>query len=452
MSKKERQPAGSSRRDFMKTGSTLLMTAGAASVGTNLIAADGANQGYHAFGSDVIKIGLIGCGGRGIGAATQALNTTSGPVELVAMGDLFADRLQGAVRGIKSEHGDKFKVTKETQFVGFDAYKGVLAQDLDLVILATPPGFRPLHFEAAINAGKHVFAEKPVAVDAPGVRRFLAANEKAKAAGLAVQVGLQRHHEPCYQAIIKQCQDGAIGDIVLTRAYWNNDGVWVRPREAKQTELEYQCRNWYYFNWLCGDHINEQHIHNLDVINWLMNDYPTEAQGQGGRQVRVEKQYGEIYDHHFVEFTYKTGAKLLSQCRHQRNTWSSVSEFAHGSKGHADLSGGKIYDVKGQLVWESDDHNHDGWQQEHHDLFHALRAGERPNEGDYGAKSTMTAIFGRMATYTGKTLTWDQAFNSNVVLCDVDSLTSFEQEPPVKSNEEGFYAIPTPGVDTNKYV
>jgi predicted dehydrogenase len=267
-----------------------------------------------------------------------------------------------------------------------------------------------------------------------------------------VQVGLQRHHEPCYQAIIKQCQDGAIGDIVLTRAYWNNDGVWVRPRDPKQTELEYQCRNWYYFNWLCGDHINEQHIHNLDVINWLMNDFPTEAQGQGGRQVRVEKQYGEIYDHHFVEFTYKSGTKLLSQCRHQRNTWSSVSEFAHGSKGHADLSGGKIYDVKGQLVWESEDHNHDGWQQEHHDLFHALRAGERPNEGDYGAKSTMTAIFGRMATYTGKMLTWDQAFNSDVVLCDVDSLTSFEQEAPVKPNEEGFYAVALPGVDTNKYI
>ena len=257
---------------------------------------------------------------------------TEGATKLVALADAFPDKVQKTLRGLKGQHPEKVDVPAERQFAGFDAYKKVLETDCDIVILATSPGFRPLHFEAAINAGKHVFMEKPVAVDPAGVRRVVAAAKKAKQENLAVAVGLQRRHERRYRETIKRLQDGAIGDIVLTRAYWNGGGVWTRPRQAEQTEMAYQMRNWYYFNWLCGDHITEQHIHNLDVINWLMDGYPVKAQGQGGRQVRTGIDNGEIYDHHMIEFTYANGSKMLSQCRHIRNTWGSVSEHAHGTQ------------------------------------------------------------------------------------------------------------------------
>ncbi|MBM3998915.1 MAG: Gfo/Idh/MocA family oxidoreductase [Planctomycetes bacterium] len=430
-----------SRREFMRRSSILLASgAVAGSVAGQVDIARAA----HAFGSDSIKVGLIGCGGRGTGAAVQALNTTGGEVKLVAMADAFADRIGSAIRSIKGEHPDKFDVPKERQFSGFDAYQQLLQTDIDLVLLATPPGFRPLHFEAAIKAGKNVFMEKPVAVDAPGVRRVLAATEEAKQKNLAVAVGLQRRHEVAYREIIGKLQEGAIGRILLTRAYWNGAGVWVNPRQANQTELEYQMRNWYYFNWLCGDHIDEQHIHNIDVINWLMNAYPTEANGMGGRQVRTAVEYGEIYDHHFVEFTYGDGSKMFSQCRHIENCWNSVSEHAHGTEGEADISGGKIYDPKGKLVWKTDG-KRNGHQEEHHDLFADLRRGVIPNEGEYGAKSTMTSILGRMATYSGKRVTWDEAIKSELKLADVDAMHAMSDAAPLTPDAEGRYAIAMPG-------
>ena len=426
-----------SRRDFIKK-SSLLVAGGA--VSGNLSVARGA----HAFGDDTIKIGLIGCGGRGTGAASQAMNT-AGPTRLVAMTDAFEDRLQASLRGLKSQHGDKVDVPKEQQFTGFDGYKSVLECDIDLVIMATPPGFRPLHFEAAVAANKNIFMEKPVAADAPGVRRVLAANAIAREKNLAVAVGLQRHHESAYRETIARLQDGAIGDINLTRVYWNGGGVWVRPRQKGQSELEYQMRNWYYFNWLCGDHIVEQHIHNLDVTNWLKDAYPVEAQGQGGREVRTGIDHGEIFDHHFVEFTYADGSKMFSQCRHIRNCWNSVSEHAHGSRGTANISGAKILDADGKRVWAYGKGGRGGHQQEHHDLFAQLRRGELPNEGDYGAKSTMTAILGRMASYSGKNIRWDDAINSKIVLADVDSLSSMADTAPIEPAGDGRYAIPTPG-------
>ena len=428
-----------SRRDFIKRSS--LLVAGGAVAGRLSIA-----RAAHAYGSDTIKIGLVGCGGRGTGAAVQAMNTTGGEVRLVAMADAFADQVQKAYRGVKGQHGDKVDVPKDRQFSGFDAYKYVLEADIDMVILATPPGFRPQHFEEAVKAGKHVFMEKPVAVDAPGVRRVLAANEEAKKKGLAVAVGLQRHHEDAYKETIARLQDGAIGDIILTRAYWNGAGVWTRGREPQQTELEYQMRNWYYFNWLCGDHIVEQHIHNLDVINWLKNGYPVSAQGQGGREVRTGADTGQIFDHHMIEFTYADGSKMLSQCRHIPNCWNSVSEHAHGSKGECDISGAKIYDSKGERTWSYGRDGRDGHQQEHHDLFAILRKGEIPNEGEYGALSTMTAILGRMATYSGQMINWDEALNSKLSLADTDSLTSMDSQAPVQPNEDGKYPVPVPGV------
>ena len=450
MSDKETKPSLAStqpsRRDFIKTGSSMLV-AGGAMAGTLSLA-----RSAHAFGSDQIKIGLVGCGGRGTGAADQAMNT-EGDTKLVAVGDVFEDRMSSCLRSLSSRHSKQVDVPKERQFVGFDCYKKVIESDIDLVILATPPGFRPLHFETAVNAGKHVFMEKPVASDAPGVRRVLEANKIAKEKNLAVAVGLQRHHEKAYIETINRLKDGAIGDIIFCRAYWNSGGVWTRERSASQTELEYQMRNWYYFNWLCGDHIVEQHIHNLDVINWLMDGPPATAQGQGGRQVRKGSDHGEIYDHHMIEFTYGNGVKMLSCCRHIPGVWNSVSEHAHGSKGYADISGGKIYDAKGDLAWSYGSGGRNGHQEEHHDLFAALRNGERPNEGDNGAHSTMTAIFGRMATYSGKELSYDDAFKSEIALADFDKLTSFDDEAPVKPNPEAVekqaenspYVIPMPG-------
>ena len=429
-----------SRRNFIKKSS--LLVAGGAVAGQLAVA-----KSAHAFGSDEIKIGLIGCGGRGSGAADQAMNT-EGATKLVAMADAFQDKITSSLRGINAKHPGQVDVPAERQFAGFDAYKNVLETDCDIVILATPPGFRPVHFEAAVNAGKHVFMEKPVAVDPAGVRRVLAAAEKAKEKNLAVAVGLQRRHEKRYRETIQRLQDGAIGDIILTRAYWNGGGVWTRPRQAGQTEMEYQMRNWYYFNWLCGDHIVEQHIHNLDVINWLMNGYPVKAQGQGGRQVRTGIDNGEIYDHHMIEFTYADGSKMLSQCRHQRNCWNSVSEHVHGTKGSADIGGARIRDADGKTIYSYGRGGGGGHQEEHHDLFADLRKGIHPMEAEYGALSSMTSIFGRMATYSGQELDWNEALNSEVIASPIDKYTSMDDTPPTTPDEDGRYPIPVPGVTT----
>lgn len=438
------RPETGNRRNFIKGSSALL--AGGAMVGGALPIARAA----HAYGSDVIKIGLIGSGGRGSGAAEQAMNTTGGDVRLVAMGDVFADRLQQSYRTLQGgKNKDKMDVTDDTRFVGLDAYKRVLDTNCDLVILATPPGFRPLHFEAAVEAGKQIFAEKPIATDAPGVRRFLAANEKAKAKGLAVAIGLQRHHEVAYKETIDQLKSGAIGDIVFCRCYWNQGELWVRNRQEGESELSYQMRNWYYFNWLCGDHIVEQHIHNIDVINWLMDGPPEKAEGMGGRQVRTGKEYGQIYDHHAVEFTYPNGVKMLSMCRHIPGCWNAVSEFAHGTKGWCDISGAKIYDNNNKLVWKSEG-NRNGHQEEHHDLFRELRAGNKPQEGKYGAESTMTAIMGRMATYSGQELTWKKVLNSELKLADFDSIKSLDDKAPLQPDADGRYEVMNPGTDINK--
>jgi myo-inositol 2-dehydrogenase/D-chiro-inositol 1-dehydrogenase len=434
-----------SRRAFLRNSS--LVIAGSA-LAANQAQAQVAKSA-HAFGSDTIKLGLVGCGGRGTGAATQAMNTMGGEVKLIAMADAFNDRLQAGMRGIASRHKDKVEVPSDRQFIGFDAYKDLLQTDIDMVVLATPPGFRWLHFAAAVEAGKHIFAEKPVAVDAAGVRKFLVANEEAKKKGLAVAIGLQRRHERSYMNTIKAIQEGAIGDIIMCRAYWNGTKPWFKTRQEGQTEMEYQMRNWYNFLWTCGDHIVEQHIHNLDVINWVMNDYPAAAQGQGGCALR-EKDFGEIFDHHMVEFTYPNGVVCMSECRHQPNTWTSVTEHVHGSKGVAHMqanSEARIYDHSGKLIHDFRDREKgwDGHQQEHHDLFADIRAGKMPQEGEYGAKSTMTAIFGRMATYSGQNLKWEDCLNSTIVESPVEKYTSFKDEPPHKPDENGWYALPVPG-------
>jgi predicted dehydrogenase len=358
------------------------------------------------------------------------------------MADAFKDRLEGALNNIKQAQGAKVDVPAERQFVGFDGYKQAMAL-ADVVILATPPGFRPFHFEEAVKQGKHVFMEKPVATDGPGVRRVLAAAAEAKAKNLKVGVGLQRHHQPGYIETLKRIHDGAIGDITSLRVYWNDGGVWVNPRKPGQTEMEHQMRNWYYFNWLCGDHICEQHIHNLDVGNWIKNAYPVRCHGMGGRQVRTAKEYGEIFDHHAVEYEYADGSRMYSQCRHIRGAWSSVSEHCVGTKGHADVSGHQIR-VTGADAWRFRGTKAvDPYQQEHDDLFAAIRSNTEFNEAFNGAKSSLTAIMGRMATYGGKMVEWDAALNSNITL----SPDAFTWDAAMKSlpDAEGFYPIAVPG-------
>ena len=428
----------STRRNFMKDSS--LIVAGSA-VASQLVVPQHA---HAAFGDDTIKIGLVGCGGRGTGAANQAMNT-AGKTKLIAMADAFEDKVKSSLRGLSREHGDKLDVPEERQFSGFDAYKKVLETDCDLVILATPPGFRPLHVEAAINAGKNVFMEKPVAVDAAGVQRVLEATRMAKQKNLALAVGLQRRHEDRYKETIKRLQDGMIGDIMLGRVYWNGGGVWTRPRKEGQTEMEFQMRNWYYFNWLCGDHICEQHIHNLDVMNWLKEGFPVAANGQGGREVRTSKEHGQIFDHHFVEFTYEDGTKMFSQCRHIQNCWNSVSEFAHGTKGTSNIGGATINDANGDQLWQYGKGGGGGHQQEHHDLFADIRKGIIPNEGEYGAMSTMTSILGRMATYSGKSISMKDALSRGRTVSPIDQYSSFDDAPPVSPNEDMTYPVPVPG-------
>ena len=427
------------RREFLKN--TSLIAGG-------LMAApliSGAN--YFSGASDVIKIALIGCGGRGTGAATQALSTKQN-VQLVAMADAFKDRLDDSYNNILealAEKKDRVQVKEENKFVGFDAYKQAMAL-ADVVILATPPGFRPIHFEEAINQNKHVFMEKPVATDPAGVQRVLAAAEKAKAQKRNVVVGLQRRYQTSYRELMNRVHDGAIGDIASAQAWWNNDGVWVHPRQASWTEMEYQMRNWYYFVWLCGDHINEQHIHNLDVINWAKNDYPVSAQGMGGREVRVGKDYGEIFDHHFVEFHYADGTILNSQCRHQKNTMSKVDEMLIGTKGKVFCDAANITDNKGKVLYQFDKtKENQPYQNEHDELFAAIAKGDYKFwDAERGAKSTMTSILGRMATYSGQLIQWDQALNSGISV--MPSTFSFDAMPPVKPDSNGMYAAAIPGV------
>jgi len=395
-------------------------------------------------GSETLKIALVGCGGRGTGAAVQALSVKQ-DVQLVAMADAFQDRLDTSYSNIVEKITDakRINVKDKNKFVGFDAYKNAI--DLaDVVILTTPPGFRPLHLEYAVKNNKHIFTEKPLATDAPGIRKVLEMAELSKQKNLNVVVGLQRHYQTVYRELMKRIHGGEIGDVTSAQAYWNGGGVWVHPREVGQTEMEYQMRNWYYFNWLCGDHIVEQHIHNLDVINWVKQDYPIKAQGMGGRQVRTGKEYGEIFDHHYVEFEYADGTIMNSQCRHIRNTWNKVFEAVTGTKGRADSSGA-IYDLKGNIVWKHRDNGDPNpYQQEHDELFAAIEAGEIINDLENGAKSTMTAILGRMATYSGQMITWDEAINSDHKL--VPDTFGWDVLPPVLPDESGFYPIPMPGI------
>jgi predicted dehydrogenase len=311
-------------------------------------------------------------------------------------------------------------------------------------LLATPPGFRPIHFEEAIKQNKHVFMEKPVATDPAGVQKVLAAAALAKQKKLNVVVGLQRHYQNSYRELYKR--KNLIGDITSAQAWWNNDGVWVKKRKYNQTEMEYQMRNWYYFVWLCGDHITEQHIHNIDVVNWFKGGYPVKAQGMGGREVRTGKDYGEIFDHHYVEFQYADGSILNSQSRHQPKTMSRVDELLVGTKGKIHAGAANITDHKGKVIYQFDKKGeNNAYQTEHDELFAAIAKGDyKFADAENGAHSTMTSILGRMATYSGQVVEWDKAINSGLNL--QPKVYDWNAAPPVLPNDDGMYPVATPGV------
>ena len=394
-----------SRREFLQTSA--ILAAGAA-------APLGFSSNAHAAGSDVIKVGLIGCGGRGTGAAEQSI-TSGENVKLYAMGDLFADHLQGC-RDRLSKFGEKIDVADERCFTGFDAFEKVIASGVDLVILATPPGFRPAHIKATIAAGKHLFCEKPVAVDGPGIRTVLAAAEEAKAKGLAVVAGTQRRHQLGYVEVMKRIHDGGIGEVLAARAYWNQGGLWKVDRTPAMSDLEYQVRNWLYYTWLSGDHICEQHVHNIDVVNWAMGGPPVRAVALGGRQVRTAPIWGNIFDHFAVDYEYASGAHSMSMCRQIDNCDNNVSEVIVGSKGSFDLSPGNYRQKGGTGERIRGRGERNPYEQEHIDLVASIREGKPLNELKTVAESTLTAIMGRMSAYTGKAVTYDEALNSKLDL------------------------------------
>ena len=397
------------RRDFVKSSAIL----GAASLVPSALA-----SGLTYRIDDTIRVGVIGCGGRGTGAAVNAL-AAHPKVNVVAMADLFEDRLNGSYGWLaeNDDFGDRVKVDPSHKFVGFDAYKQLLAIDtIDYVILATPPHFRPIHFDAAIHAGKHVFMEKPVAVDPAGIRKVLDAGARAKQKALSVVAGTQRRHEHSYLSLMKRVNEGELGEIVSASCYWNQGGLWVHDRKPEYSDMEWQCRNWLYFTWLSGDHICEQHIHNIDVINWAKDGPPVKATGMGGREVRTDAKYGNIFDHFSIEYEYADGMTMQSMCRQIDGCAGRVEEVIVGSKARSVSRPGYAV-ITGGSEWRFDADNRNPYEQEHVDLIASiLGEGRYLNEAKRVAESTLTAIMGRMSAYTGKSITWEQALSSQLDL------------------------------------
>jgi len=402
-------PMTANRRDFIKAAGAA--TAGAASLGFL--------GNAHAAANDAIKVGVIGCGGRGTGAAENICEAagTSYNIKIHALADAFEDRVSRCHDALKDGGGtkEKFAVEKDRCFAGFDAYKQVV-DCCDLIILATPPGFRPQHLEYAVKAGKNVFTEKPVAVDGTGIRKVLAVADEAKSKGLAVVAGTQRRHQSGYIEAIKRIKDGAIGDLVGGRVFWNQGNIWAKKREAGWNDMEYQMRNWYHFTWLCGGCIVEQHVHNLDVAVWALGAHPLSCVGMGGREVNTGPEFGESFDHFAVDYEFPEGVHIQSMARQIAGCASDVSENLVGTKGRAKLTGGRNgYQFEGPGVAKMRSRDEvNPYVQEHIDLLESITAGKPINELRQVAESTLTAIMGRMSAFTGKQVTWEQALNSKL--------------------------------------
>lgn len=399
------QPAiSASRRDFLKASTATAI--GAVAAGSLSLV-----RNVHAAGDDQLKIGLIGCGGRGTGAASQALNADPN-TKLVAVADAFVDRLESSLNNLKADStlAARIDVPPERRFVGFDAYKQVLESGVDVVLLTTPPHFRPLHFQAAVAAGKHVFCEKPVAVDAPGVRRVLESAEEAKKKNLAVVSGLCYRYDLPKREVMKRVHDGAIGKIAAMHVSYNTGTLWQHARQPSWSDMEYQMRNWLYYTWLSGDFNVEQHVHSLDKAAWAMHDEaPVKATGLGGRQVRTDDIYGQAFDHMAVVYEYADGTKLFSNCRQMAGCSIDVSDYLIGTKGTADVM---KHAITGESQWRYRGPQPNMYDVEHQELFASIRSGSPINNGLYMCRSTMMGIMGRMACYTGQTLSWDQCWES----------------------------------------
>lgn len=398
---------GYSRRQFIKTGAA-----------ASILPLLGSLQPVFAAGTDRLRLGLVGCGGRGIGAVRNCL-AADPSVQIVALGDAFADRVDAALKDFTEGGGEnspplpkeQFAVTRERCFHGFDAYQRVMESGIDLVLLVTPPQFRPLHLETAVAHGLHVFMEKPVAVDPVGARRVMKAADLAAQKGLAIVAGTQRRHSADYLETMARIRDGAIGELTGGSCYWNQEALWHRGRNPAWSEMEYQMRNWLYFTWLSGDHIVEQHMHNIDVMNWAFGGPPVKAYGMGGRQSRTDPKYGNAWDHFAVEFEYANGARVQSMCRQVAGTSTRVSERLVGTKGWANPSG----TIRGDHAWKFEAQLKNPYEQEHVDLIRSIRAGTPLNEGRQVAESTLTAIMGRMSAYTGREISYSWVLQASTL-------------------------------------
>jgi len=392
-----------SRRTFLKS----TIAAGAAAGAAQLAFPSGAHGG----GSSILKIGLVGCGGRGTGAAEDALHADKN-TRLTALCDVFPDHLNKTHARLQKLFGDRVDVPPERQFTDFSGYQKLIDSDVDVVLLATSPHFRPQHAEAVVKAGKHCFFEKPVAVDATGVRKFIQFAQEAKKKNICFMSGFCYRYDLAKRETIKRIHEGAIGDVLAMQVNYVTGPIWHRGGDVKNQDMEYQMRNWYYFYWLSGDFIVEQHVHNMDKASWVLNGHmPAYATALGGRQVRTDPKYGNVYDHFSVVFEYPNGAKLFSYCRQMpKCKYNEVSDHVIGSKGSAQLM---EHTIRGAETWSYEGKPPSMYQQEHDELFAAIRAGKVINDGERAANSTMMAIMGRMTAYSGQRLSWDDALGSS---------------------------------------
>lgn len=421
--------SGLSRRDFLK--STSIATAG--------LSAGLMNTGNYAYaaGSDKIRAGLIGCGGRGTGAANDCVKADES-VEIYAMGDLFRDRLENSRDMLTQAIGDRLNVPDERCFDDFDNYINVMESGVDIVLLATPPGFRPIHLKAAVDRDKHIFMEKPVAVDSAGVRSIIETGEEARQKGLSVVSGTMFRRQPSYVEAIERIHNGAIGSLTGAQEYYLTGPIWLRERRPGMSDMEWQCRNWYYFTWLSGDHIVEQFIHNIDTIDWVYGSHPVKAIANGGRQVRIQPDYGHIYDHFSVEYEYPGGVRVAAMCRQMENIAMRTANRIVGTDGIADVNpqNSRIITHDGNKLYESTEEPEiNPYVQTHVDLIASIRNDEPINEARQSAESTLTAILGREAAYTGRELTWDEVYNADMdIVPDSFNFGSMPVPP-----------VPTPG-------
>jgi len=430
MPESDKTPNSTSRRGFLKTSAGLAAALATAST----------RSAAWAAGSDVIKVGLIGCGNRGPGAAMNALDADAG-VNLVAIADLFSDKLEGALTQIKKHCPDRVKVDGDHKFVGFDGYKHVI-ESSDVVLIACSSKFHPRYLRAAVDAGKHVFVEKPHGIDPVGVRATKEAADLAKTKGLCVLSGLHNRYDMGVRETMKRIHDGVIGDIVSMEVNFLRAPYVVVARKPEWSEIEYQYRNWYHYSWLSGDDVTQSLVHSVDKACWAMKEEPPlKAHGFGGRSASFGDMYGDAFDHHCVVYEYANGAKMYANCRTQKNCYSGVSDHVYGTKGHASLLN---YRIRGETNWDYPGPFANPYKEEHKALFAAIRSGKPINSGSYMANSTMVAVLGQIVCYTGKQLGWKKAVDADFAFEPRDC--DFKTPPPMKPGPDGNYPVAVPGV------